>query len=236
MSTLNTLLSLRAPKIALLTSVITYPLVFLVVTPRNATASRFTKSREAISVLHCTLVTLLSAYELRKQSKDWDAISISRIKILASKHDAIQTSNGANCPLITTRSTLGNSITAFEMGYLVQDAVILILAARLRARGRGNDLVKEINWRVLGWHHAGLSSALAVLQWYVAREREKGIMVILMLMLMNASYVSSTLLAILDMYANCRSVEPQSVHCIGIWSTFSRHGGGRLWLQMLYIS
>ncbi len=73
------------------------------------------------------------------------------------------------------------------MGYLVQDAVILILAAQLRARGRGKGLVKEINWRVLGWHHAGLSSALAVLQWYITHGREKGIMVILMLMLMNAS-------------------------------------------------
>ena len=187
MSTPNTPLSLRAPPIALLTSIITYPLVFFLVTPCNATASRFTKSRQAISVLHCTLVTLLSAYELHAQSKDWDAISIYRIKISALKHDAIQTSSGANCPLITTHSTLGNSITAFEMGYLVQDAVILILAARLRARARGGGLVKEINWGVLGWHHAGLSSALAVLQWYIARGREKGIIVILMLMLMNAS-------------------------------------------------
>lgn len=187
MSTPKTPVSLKGPQIALLTSTITYPLVFYLATPRNATASRFTKSREAISVLHCSLVTLLSAYELRKQSKDWDAISISRINRSASKHDAIQTSDGANCPLITTRSMLGNIITAFEMGYLVQDAVILILAARLRARGRGKGLVKEINWRVLGWHHAGLSSALAVLQWYISSGREKGIMVILMLMLINAS-------------------------------------------------
>lgn len=76
---------------------------------------------------------------------------------------------------------------AFELGYLVQDTVILILAARLRARDGGRRLVKEIDWRVLGWHHVGLSSALAVLQLYIARGKEKGIMVILMLMLMNAS-------------------------------------------------
>ena len=188
MSTPNTPLPLRAPQIALLTSIITYPLVFFLVTPHNATASRLTKSREAISVLHCTLVTLSSAYELHNQSKAWHVISPSRTRTpSASKRGAVRTGDGANCPLITTHSTLGNSIAAFEMGYLVQDAVILILAARLRARGRGKGLVTEINWRVLGWHHAGLSSALAALQWYVARGREKGIMVILMLMLMNAS-------------------------------------------------
>ncbi|KAG9239920.1 hypothetical protein BJ878DRAFT_484312 [Calycina marina] len=215
----NTPLSSRGPQITLLTSIITYPLVFFLVTPCNAKASRFAKSREAISVLHCTLVTLLSAYELHTQSKDWNTFPVSRIQISALKHDAIQTSSGANCPLIATHSALGNSITALEMGYLVQDAVILVIAARVRARGSGTRLVKEIPWRVLGWHHAGLSGALAVLQWYIARGREKGIMVILMLMLMNAS-----------------SVEPPSVHCIGTWSTFSHHGGGRLWLQMLYTS
>lgn len=81
---------------------------------------------------------------------------------------------------------------AFELGYLLQDTVILLLAARLRAREKGGSeggktLVKEINWRVLGWHHLGFSSALTALQWYVAKGREKGIMVILMLMLMNAT-------------------------------------------------
>jgi hypothetical protein len=82
----------------------------------------------------------------------------------------------------------GNSLTALETGYLVQDAVILILAARLRTRGQGRKaLVKQINWRVLGWHHVGLASALGMLQMYIARGQEKGILVILMLMLMNAS-------------------------------------------------
>lgn len=195
MSTPTTPLSLTGPQTALLTSIVTYPLIFFFVTPRNATATRFTQSREAISVLHCTLVTLVAAYELRRQSLGWDnnaIISTSGSNRPASKSydDAINGGGGADCPLITTRSPLGNSITAFEMGYLLQDAVTLILAARLRARARGgNGLVKEINWRVMGWHHAGLSSALAVLQWYIARGREKGIMVVLMLMLMNASLV-----------------------------------------------
>jgi hypothetical protein len=182
MPTQNTLLSLNNPSIALLTSIITYPLIFISVTPRNASASRFTKSREAISVLHCTFVTLLSAWELRAQSSHWNTHRPSPI------NGDEKSANGASCPLITTSSVRGNSIMAYELGYLVQDSVILVLAARLRAQeGPVRRLVKEINWRVLGWHHVGLSSALALLQWYIARGREKGIMVILMLMLMNAS-------------------------------------------------
>lgn len=205
MSTPNTQLSL-APQITFLSSIIVYPLLFYLVTPRNATASRFTKSREVISILHCTLATLASAYELQRRYRDWDgnspSSSLTGIDRPASRPGtklgegldghgaATNLEYGAISALITARSILGNSITAFEMGYLVQDVMILILAARLRARdagGRGRSLVKEINWTVLGWHHAGLSSALGVLQWYIARGREKGIMVILILMLMNAS-------------------------------------------------
>jgi len=77
---------------------------------------------------------------------------------------------------------------AFELGYLIQDSVILFLASRIRKQDVGRNitpLVKDINWKVLGWHHFGFSSALGVLQWYIYHGREKGIMVILMLMLMN---------------------------------------------------
>ncbi|PVH75137.1 hypothetical protein DL98DRAFT_428020 [Cadophora sp. DSE1049] len=169
-----------APQIILLSSIIAYPLLFHLVTPRTATASRFIKSREALSVLHCTLVTLASAYELQRRCKDWNG---------SSSYSSL-TINDTNAPLITARSNVGNSIMAFELGYLLQDSVILFLAARLRKRdvgGKGKLLVKDINWRVLGWHHAGFSSALGVLQWYISQGREKGIMVILMLMLMNVT-------------------------------------------------
>lgn len=186
-----------APQIALLSSIIAYPVLFYLVTPRSATPSRFIKSREAISVLHCTFVTLASAYVLQSRHRDWDS---NRLGGSLGKRNPAEPniSYGANSPLITTRSTLGNSITAFEMGYLVQDAVILILAARLRAQGLGRgreSLVKEINWRVLGWHHAGISTALGLLQWYIARGKEKGIMIILMLMFMNASLVDLFILS-----------------------------------------
>lgn len=208
MSTSRTPLALTS-QVTLVTSLIAYPLLFFFVTPRNATPSRFAKSREAISALHCIIITFASIYELQRRYNDWGPYSASPtptgIERLGAGPEArhgkgdgggsagVQTGylgNGAGSALITARSTLGNSITALETGYLVQDAVILILGARLRTRytgGKGSSLAKEINWRVLGWHHAGLSSALGVLQWYIACGKEKGILVILMLMLMNAS-------------------------------------------------
>lgn len=185
-------------QVTLVTSLIAYPLLFFLVTPRNATPPRFAKSREAISAFHCTFVTLASIYELQRRYSEWNTHTPSSFPTKPTTGPAEATpgawigygADGARSALITTRSTLGNSITALETAYLVQDAVILILGARLRARyggGRGKSLAKEINWRVLGWHHAGLSSALGVLQWYIARGREKGILIVLMLMLMNAS-------------------------------------------------
>lgn len=70
---------------------------------------------------------------------------------------------------------------------------MLVRGARLRSRESKVRLVKEINWRVLLWHHGGLSAALAILQWYIARGRERGVLVIVMLMLMNASTPVGTL-------------------------------------------
>ncbi|KAH7381004.1 hypothetical protein BKA64DRAFT_226551 [Cadophora sp. MPI-SDFR-AT-0126] len=197
------------PQVTLLSTIIAYPILFYFVTPRTATASRFIKSREAISVLHCTLVTLASAYELQRRCKDWDGLSTSphfteddspssRMddKLERGVHSGPRVAYGANAPLITTRSSVGNSIMAFELGYLLQDSVILLLATRLRKRDAGRKvkfLVKDINWKVLGWHHLGFSSALGVLQWYISQGREKGIMVILVLMLMNVTSPFGTL-------------------------------------------
>lgn len=184
--------STSAPQVTLLSSLITYPLLFYLATPRNAPPSRFAQSREAISALHCSLVALGSIYELRRQHGALHPPPARAAAGPEARGDSgARTGYGADSALITTRSVLGNSLAALEMGYLVQDAVILILAARLRTRdpsGKGREaIVKEINWRVLGWHHAGIASALGVLQWYIACGREKGVLVIVMLMLMNAS-------------------------------------------------
>ncbi|KAK9243931.1 hypothetical protein V1506DRAFT_350175 [Lipomyces tetrasporus] len=59
------------PQAVLAISLALYPLLFYVITPRNATPSLVAKSHEAISAVHSTLVTLLSLFELRRNYDDW---------------------------------------------------------------------------------------------------------------------------------------------------------------------
>ena len=47
--------------------------------------------------------------------------------------------------------------------------------------------VRGLNLRHLGWHQLYLGSAFVVLQAYIAQEREKGILIIVAMLLMNAS-------------------------------------------------
>ncbi|MCJ1244426.1 hypothetical protein MMC30_001624 [Trapelia coarctata] len=179
-------------QLSLLASLTLYPLLFRLITPGHPSHIRFVKSREAISALHCTLVALISIYELKRHYLDRapsTPTSLSNLEDIKSAHSGY----GANLPVITIRSSLSNAITAWETGYLLQDTVILLLGARLRSQQSHTRLAKEINWRVLLWHHGGLSVALLILQWYIARGKEKGVLVIIMLMLMNASTPVGTL-------------------------------------------
>ncbi|KAK9321350.1 hypothetical protein V1517DRAFT_176115 [Lipomyces orientalis] len=188
-----------APQVVLAISLVLYLLLFYVITPRNATPSFIAKSHEAISAVHSTLVTLLSLFELQRKYDDW---APPRPFSSQTVHDddirRADVANGTGLKIITTRSNLGNCITAIETAYLVQDTVILIMGAQARLRNRHAGekdmaLVKEINWRVLMGHHVGLGTAFGILQRYIALDREKGILVILMLMLMNASTPIGTL-------------------------------------------
>ena len=93
--------------------------------------------------------------------------------------------------IITTRSEFANAITALETAYLLQDSVILFYASKLHRRAGGST--KGLNIRHLAYHHAGLSAALGVLQVYIAQGREKGVLIVVMMMLMNASSPFGTL-------------------------------------------
>jgi len=175
-------------QLTLLTSLTLYPLLFRLLTPLPTSHIRFTKSREAISALHCTLITLISLYELQQHRSAWSPPPQN-----LHNPPSVHPGYGATLPIITTRSALSNALTAWETGYLLQDTLILLLGARLQSQQRNTRLVKEVNWRVLLWHHGGLSVALAVLQWYIAHGREKGVLVIVMLVVMNASTPVGTL-------------------------------------------
>jgi hypothetical protein len=68
--------------------------------------------------------------------------------------------------------------------------MIVLWANRLhhQARSAGLKSLKRLNIRHLAWHHSLLVCALSVLQCYIARGKERGILVIIIIMfLMNAS-------------------------------------------------
>lgn len=159
-----------------------YPSIFYASLPKHPSPVRFAQSREAISVFHCSLITVLALACLRQ----------SRVSSLLYPF----TGDGEllpdrNLPIITARSEFANAITALETAYLLQDSVVLFYAWRLP--GRAGSRRKGLNITHLAWHHAGFCAALGLLQVYIAQGREKGILIIVMMMLMNASSPFGTL-------------------------------------------
>jgi hypothetical protein len=173
----------------LFSSAVIYPLVFYISIPHNVTPARFAQSREAISAIHCSLVTALSIACLRRSSAGTLLSPDSSDGSPATKFQSSLPKSDADLPVITYRSEFANSITALETGYLLQDSLILFSAVRLhrQARSRGFKSLKGLNIRHLTWHHSFLVCALSLLQWYIAWGKEKGILIIIMMFLMNAS-------------------------------------------------
>jgi hypothetical protein len=177
---------------ALLGSFFGYLAIFYATTPRKTAPLRLATSREAISICHCTLMTLATIYCLRRDLPATLSTKDVRTRLVADYE----------LPIITTRSELANTLTAIETGYLLQDSIVLLLAAqskqvllnrRVGGSGDAQRALRGLNLRHLGWHHALLGSAFVVLQIYIAQGREKGILVIAAMLLMNASSVPGTL-------------------------------------------
>lgn len=168
------------PNVALGTSATVYPLLFRLITPSDASAARFMKSREALSVSHCLLVVSATLFELYRQSEHWVPPSWRGMQSSTSRLDIIDKNPHFTC-----------SIIAFECGYLLQDFVVLIRGARLVAGdGRARSVMaRNVNWRVLGWHHLGLAAGLGLFHLRAVRGTAKGSLIVLMMMLMNASCV-----------------------------------------------
>lgn len=178
----------------LATSVILYSLLFRVTTPANASAIRRAISREGISVTHSTFVTLAAAFELYGHYDKWASPSVQSVTSskVGNAGSSTRKSSYADLDIISFRSPFGNALVAYECGYLIQDFVVLVLTARL-ARGDARSqsiMAKNINWRVLGWHHLGVAAALGLFHWRALHGQAKGVLLVLMLFLMNFSYVS----------------------------------------------
>jgi hypothetical protein len=186
---------LTASQWTLFSSAVIYPLTFYVSIPDHVTPTRFAQTREAISVFHCSLVTALSILCLQRSSAGALLSPGSSARSPITSFQSPLPASDADLPVITYRSEIANGITALETGYLLQDSLILFWADRLhrRARGGGVKPLKGLNIRHLAWHHSFLVCALGVLQWYIARGKEKGILIIIMMFLMNASSPIGTL-------------------------------------------
>ncbi len=174
-------------QLALVGSIVIYPSIFYLLTPRGITPSRFAKNREAISAFHCALMTVLTLVVLQRRQRDWVPPTSDESRGSRAR-GAGGAENETPHSIISARSGFGNTIIALETGYLLQDTIVLMLGARLRSRRTSEKgLMKELNLRVLVWHHGGIASALGLFQWYVGQGKEKGVLIILMLMLMNTS-------------------------------------------------
>ena len=181
-----------ASQYALLTSFFAYLAAFYAITPRKASPLRLAASREAISIFHCTCMTSLTVLCLYQELPS---------TILQTPDPTVA---DRDLPIVTRNSEFANSLTAIETAYLLQDSLVLLLAAQTKraflqknisTSGAivGTKALRGLNLRHLGWHHAILGSAFTVLQVYIARGRERGILIIVAMLLMNASSPFGTL-------------------------------------------
>lgn len=173
-------------QISLLVSLTAYPALLRLLTGPSPNPVRLAKAIKAISTLHSILITGLALYVLSKPQ--WHRAGSPTSQLPTGP--AATTARGTNYPddsanpTIKGRSEFANTITAIECGYLLQDTIVLLLPqARLDGvKGGGGTLDKT-----LLTHHIGIGGALLILQYYIARGRERGIYIIAQYLLMNAS-------------------------------------------------
>lgn len=117
--------------VALVTAVGIYPLLFRLVTLPDSTASRFMKSREAISVIHCFWTLCAISFELYRQRDKWIPPSFRRD--LRTDYAAAASGGQAHArpvDMIEASPPFANAIISYECGYLIQDFVVLVMGAR----------------------------------------------------------------------------------------------------------
>ncbi|KAA8645256.1 hypothetical protein EYZ11_007784 [Aspergillus tanneri] len=187
---------------ALALSATTYPIIFRLMTPTNSTAARFMKSRELISVFHCIITLSATLFELHRQFEKWAPPPRSPLKVLfpwlldrdtSTAKDSVR--GLSYLDIVDAMPPFTHTILAFECGYLIQDFALLILGTR-RVAGDSRAksvMARNVNWRVLGWHHLGIACGLGLFHLRALRGQAKASLVMLMMMLMNASTPIGTL-------------------------------------------
>lgn len=193
-------LSIPSNFAAVLASFTVYGLIHHYAAGPKPSPARLGAVTKATSTLHSTLTTVLAVYFLRRCRTQWAETSSVGAADPSVKYGA--TAGGlhpgaypddSKNPLLQTRSTLGNAITAVECGYLLQDTISLLREARLRHRlvqPTSKPTLRSVCQyadNTLLFHHISIALALLVLHYYIHRDRDRGIYIIVQFLLMNSS-------------------------------------------------
>ena len=154
------------PTLTLASSLTFYPCVLRLLNGSKPTSSQLSASIRILSTIHSSVTTLLALALL------------SHLPPLDSYAAPTSGYDGTAHPLIALRSGAANSLTALETGYLLSSIPALLKEARAHGTKPSKTMLA---------HHAGIGTALLLLQAYVWRGKERGVYVIVMFLLMNAS-------------------------------------------------
>ena len=184
----------------ILASFTVYGLIHRYAAGPSPSPARLSAVTKATSTLHSTGTTILAVYFLRQCRVRWadmDAVGAldSRLNFgtMAGGSQGGRYPDDSANPVLQTRSTLGNAITAIECGYLLQDTISLLREAYLRHRLAQPDSQRNIRSvlkyadNTLLFHHISIALALLVLHSYIHQDRDRGIYIIVQFLLMNSS-------------------------------------------------
>jgi TLC domain len=174
-------MSPRWPSVVLAASLVIYPATLHLVSKFFHGSARDRKYRDGISAIHCSIITAASLSVLIQRQFVFVSRDVHARKghsASAGTNDQLNFTEDDINPMLAAKSVFANSITALETGYLLQDTVILLYNFW---KGRQSSL------RILLLHHVTLATALLWLQTRIWMGREKGVCIVVMFMLMNAS-------------------------------------------------
>lgn len=143
---------------------------------------------KAISSLHATITTGLSLFAL---SKPWPVkYPLPPLNLGLGKSPFNDSTN----PMIVGKNDLGNAITGLETGYILFDTLALLYVSSTAFQNARNtrNLTTSISRlarkdALTLTHHLSLLIGLGILQHFISKNRERGVYIIVSLILMNAS-------------------------------------------------
>jgi ABC-type transport system involved in cytochrome bd biosynthesis fused ATPase/permease subunit len=141
---------------------------------------------KAVSAVHATSSSIAALLLLRYSS--WP-ILLSPRSVSQDAHGTKHHLDDSRNPMINGHNRFANALTAWETAYLLYDTYAMINARRKKDQPTVRAALRAVarDSPVTLAHHVLLSSALLVLQAYIAAGKEKGIWVITAFLLMNSS-------------------------------------------------